>query len=93
MWCVAKLDEAYIERMEDVLKIYGEALTAVALVICLDVKSVVLYADTRRWPPIPRPPRPPRLRVQTVRDSERVLRRRTEGGTPLHQGNPDPRLS
>ena len=29
-WC-AKLDEAYIERMEDVLKVYEEPLTAVAL--------------------------------------------------------------
>jgi len=36
MWCVAKLDEAYIERMEDVLKVYEEPLTALAPVICLD---------------------------------------------------------
>ena len=47
MWCVAKLDEEYIERMEDVLKVYEEPLTAVAPVICLDEKPVVLHADTR----------------------------------------------
>jgi len=47
MWCVAKLDEAYIERMEDVLKIYEKPLSALAPVICLDEKPVVLHADTR----------------------------------------------
>jgi hypothetical protein len=52
MWCVAKLDEAYIERMEDVLKVYEEPLTAVAPVICLDEKPVVLHADTRPCRPI-----------------------------------------
>ena len=36
MWCVAKLDEAYIERMEDVLKIYEKPLSGLAPVICLD---------------------------------------------------------
>jgi hypothetical protein len=52
MWCVAKLDEAYIERMEDVLKVYEEPLTALAPVICLDEKPVVLHADTRPSTPI-----------------------------------------
>jgi hypothetical protein len=48
MRCVAKLDEAYIERMEDVLKVYEQPLNALAPVICLDEKPVVLHADTRR---------------------------------------------
>jgi len=47
MWCVAKLDEAYIERMEDVLKIYEKPLSARAPVVCLDEKPVVLHADSR----------------------------------------------
>lgn len=47
MWCVAKLDEAYIERMEDVLKVYEKPWMAKAPVICLDEKPVVLHADTR----------------------------------------------
>ena len=51
MWCVAKLDEAYIERMEDVLKIYEKPLTERAPVVCLDEKPVVLHEHTR--PPMP----------------------------------------
>jgi DDE superfamily endonuclease len=47
MWCVAKLDEAYIERMEDVLKIYEKPLSARAPVVCLDEKPVLLHEDTR----------------------------------------------
>jgi transposase len=49
MWCVAKLDEAYVERMEDVLKIYEKPLSALAPVVCLDEKPVVLHEDTRPW--------------------------------------------
>jgi hypothetical protein len=51
MWCVAKLDEAYIERMEDVLKVYEKPLTERAPVVCLDEKPVLLHEDTR--PPVP----------------------------------------
>ena len=54
MWCVAKLDEAYIERMEDVRKIYENPLLARSPVVCLDEKPVVLHADTR--PPVPMQP-------------------------------------
>jgi hypothetical protein len=54
MWCVAKLDDAYIERMEDVLKIYERPLLELAPVVCLDEKPVVLHADTR--PPMPMQP-------------------------------------
>ena len=50
MWCVAKLDEEYIERMEDVLKVYEKPLTERAPVGCLDEKPVVLHEDTR--PPV-----------------------------------------
>jgi hypothetical protein len=50
MWCVAQLDEAYIECMEDVLKVYEKPLSAQAPVVCLDEKPVVLHADTR--PPV-----------------------------------------
>ncbi len=53
-WCVAQLDEAYIERMEDVLKRYEKPLSARAPVVCLDEKPVVLHADTR--PSVPMSP-------------------------------------
>jgi hypothetical protein len=52
MWCVAKLDEAYIERMEDVLKVYEKPLSAAAPVVCVDEKPVVLHADTRPVAPM-----------------------------------------
>src|ERR1019366_4320331 len=46
MWCVAKLDEEYIARMEDVLKLYEQPLDEHA--------PVVLHEDTR--PPAPMQP-------------------------------------
>jgi hypothetical protein len=51
MWCVGKLDEAYIERMEDVLRVYERPFTEMAPVVCIDEKPVVLHEDTR--PPVP----------------------------------------
>lgn len=51
MWCVAKLDEAYIERMEDVLRLYEKPLSAEFPVVCTDEKPVVLHADTRPHTP------------------------------------------
>ncbi len=54
MWCVAQLDEEYIRRMEDVLKLYEKPLSEEEPVVCLDEKPVVLHQDTR--PPLPARP-------------------------------------
>ena len=51
MWCVGKLDEEYIFKMEDVLKVYERPLSEREPVVCVDEKPVVLHEDTR--PPIP----------------------------------------
>src|ERR1017187_2822101 len=51
MWCVAKLDEEYIARMEDVLGLYERPLSTTEPVVCIDEKPVVLHEDTRT--PIP----------------------------------------
>ena len=51
MWCVAKLDEEYIARMEDVLGLYEKPLSASEPVVCIDEKPVVLHEDIRT--PIP----------------------------------------
>ena len=51
---VAKLDEGYIGRMEDVLKIYEKPLSESEPVVCVDEKPVVLHEDTR--PMIPMQP-------------------------------------
>src|ERR1019366_2141861 len=42
MWCVAKLDEEYIARMEDLLGLYERPLSASEPVVCIDEKPVVL---------------------------------------------------
>ncbi len=47
MWCVAELNEEYIARMEDVLKIYEKPLSEKEPVVCVDEKPVVLHADVR----------------------------------------------
>jgi hypothetical protein len=52
MWCVAKLDEQYIERMEDVLEVYENPLSARAPVVCIDEKPVVLHEDIRALIPM-----------------------------------------
>src|ERR1700729_2707991 len=57
MWCVAELNEEYIARMEDVLKIYEKPLSEREPVVCVDEKPVVLHADVR---PL-RPMRPGRV--------------------------------
>ena len=54
MWCVAKLDQEYIGRMEEVLKIYEKPLSEREPVVCVDEKPVVLHEDAR--PPIPMQP-------------------------------------
>jgi transposase len=51
MWCVAKLDEEYIARMEDVLGLYEKPLSEREPVVCIDEKPVVLHEDVR--PPVP----------------------------------------
>jgi transposase len=51
MWCVPKLDDQYIERMEDVLNLYQRRYNRLYPVVCMDEKPIQLLADTRS--PIP----------------------------------------
>jgi transposase len=51
MWCIPKLTEEYIERMEDLLDLYHKPYDATEPVVCFDEKSTQLLADTR--PPQP----------------------------------------
>jgi len=57
MWCVAELDQNYIERMEDVLAIYEKPYEADEPVVCLDEKPIALHEDVR--PPLPAKPGKP----------------------------------
>jgi hypothetical protein len=45
MWCIPELTDEYINRMEDVLKIYERAYSSSKPVICLDEKPVALISD------------------------------------------------
>jgi hypothetical protein len=56
MWCVADLNEDYIDRMEDVLGTYERPYDAAQPVVCLDEKPVTLHADVRP-PALARPGR------------------------------------
>jgi DDE superfamily endonuclease len=60
MWCVAKVDEAYAERMEDVLGVYEKPYDPREPVVCLDEKPVVLHRDLRS--PIEAQPKQPAKR-------------------------------
>lgn len=52
MWCIAELNEEYIERMEDVLDVYQRPYDPQRPVICVDEKPVALFSDaTPRLPP------------------------------------------
>ena len=47
MWCVSTLDDAYIERMEDVLRVYERPYDPSEPVVCLDERPVQLLDDVR----------------------------------------------
>jgi transposase len=47
MWCVAELNERYIDSMEDTLGIYEKPYNPAEPVVCLDEKPVSLHADVR----------------------------------------------
>lgn len=52
MWCVAELDDHYIEKMEDVLAVYEKPLSVDEPVVCVDEKSATLHKDLRESLPM-----------------------------------------
>ena len=59
MWCVPKLNEEYIERMEDVLAVYEKPYNKKEPVVCMDEKPVQLL-DHARAPIFMKPGKPAR---------------------------------
>jgi hypothetical protein len=57
MWCVAEVNEAYLERMNDVLETYEKPYNPQEPVVCLDEKPIVLHRDLR--PATPAQPQQP----------------------------------
>lgn len=47
MWCIPKIDEEYIERMEDVLDLYEKPYNAERPVVCVDEKPTQLLDNGR----------------------------------------------
>lgn len=48
MWCVPRLDETYLKRMRDLLRLYGRSHNETYPVVCLDEKSVELRDHKRK---------------------------------------------
>jgi transposase len=48
MWCVPKIDGAYVARMEDVLDLYAEPPDPARPVVCLDESPVQLIGEVRQ---------------------------------------------
>jgi transposase len=57
MWCIPKVDGAYVARMEDVLDLYAEAPDPQRPVVCFDESPTQLIGEVRQ--PIPAAPSQP----------------------------------
>ena len=66
MWCVPAIDHEFVNRMEDVLRLYARPYDPTAPVICLDERPVVLHDEERAGTPIA-PGRPARTDYEYVR--------------------------
>ena len=66
MWCVAKLDQEYIERMEDVLDTLAAPAKLQEPVLALDERPVQLHGSARPGRPM-RPGKPAREDYEYVR--------------------------
>jgi len=47
MWCVPRLDDEFIARMEDLLRLYAKPLDWREPVVCLDERPIQLLTDAR----------------------------------------------
>ena len=66
MWVVPEINGEYIERMENVLRVYALPYDPKQPVVCLDERPVVLHAPARPGSPM-RPGRPARSDYEYVR--------------------------
>jgi hypothetical protein len=66
MWCVPTISEAFVDRMEDVLRLYARKLNPLEPVVCFDERPVVLHEDAMPGVPM-RPGRLARRDYEYVR--------------------------
>ena len=94
MWCVAELDEEYIQRMEDILAVYEKPLSEREPVVCVDEKPVVLHQEVASSPGHEAGTSgAARRRIRTLRYGQRILRSAAESRTVLPQGDGPPLLA
>src|SRR5204862_5975821 len=67
MWCVPQIDSEFVERMEDVLRLYARRHRQSEPVVCLDERPVQLLDPARPSQPM-RPSRPARVDYEYVRE-------------------------
>src|SRR4051812_40100803 len=67
MWCVPQIDQQFVDRMEDVLRLYARPHRASEPVICLDERPVQLL-DPARPGVAMRPGRASRVDYEYVRE-------------------------
>ena len=66
MWCVPTISDEFVDRMEDVLRLYARKLDPLEPVVCFDERSVVLHEDAKPGVSM-RPGRLPRRDYEYVR--------------------------
>jgi hypothetical protein len=77
MWCVPELNDEFIERMEDVLKLYARPFKHSEPVVALDERPVQLLDPERAAIPMRSGAPQHRLRVRASRPGQHLLRRGT----------------
>lgn len=55
MWCIGKIDQQYIDRMENILDVYARPYDKNRPVVCIDEKPVPLISDSRPRVPVTEP--------------------------------------
>ena len=66
MWCVPKIDQEYVTRMEGILRLLARPVDRMQPVVCLDERPVVLHDPARPGHPM-RPGREKRTDYEYVR--------------------------
>jgi hypothetical protein len=66
MWCVPEINAEFVDRMEDVLRLYARKYDPAEPVVCLDERPVVLREDARPGSPM-KPGRLARVDYEYVR--------------------------
>jgi hypothetical protein len=67
MWCVPAIDNEFVQRMEDVLRLYARRYDEAEPVVCLDEQPVVLRTSERASIAM-QPAQPLRTDYEYVRD-------------------------